>query len=372
MKKLIIVFGLLLVTGVAFGKPAYRQWKENKVDYSINRDKEVEGSYLRLGYMQVRHKTKKDGDFVVGWYLDTNRFNEGQVRIMVSVSASDKIDFSVGSNTVRYLSIGSGITNNVLLTNVSVSDGRYNYFADIGWVEASSLKGGTLFLISCFKDEGTWRLFDCIDIYSKWQKEEADRVLNAKVEARLQAEKKAEEDGINGVKKLINNKKYTVEYKANVDGQVIQVVDNDFSVNGSSLVMDLIMNRTNYQPKCIQFKVLTDKLNSFGYMDNVYIYTADGNMRLRGVMRNWFQPTINEYRTMGYKTYVLSWCNSSDFYHLNDMLKSGKPIKISFSGSANVTHTLTASERKALSDLLDVVFTRWQIDRKTATADWRD
>ena len=372
MKKLIIILGLLLATVTAFGKPAYKQWKKDKVDYSINRDKEVEGSYLRLGYMNVRHKTKKDGDFAVAWYLNTNQFVSGQVRIMVSVSASDEIDFSVGSNTVRYISIGSGITNNVLLTKVSVSDGRYNYFADIGWVEASSLKGGTLFLISCFKDEGSWRLFDCIDIYSKWQDAEAVRVLKAQADERLQVEERAKSEAMMRTKRVLNDKRYTVEYRAGVDANVVQVSYNNFTSSGTSLVMDLLLNRTNYTPKWIQFKVLTDNLNSFGYMNNVYIHTADGDMRLRGVMQNWFQPTINEYRTVGYKTYVYSWCNSSDFAHLNDMLMSGKPIKISFSGSANVTHTLTASERKALSDLLDVVFTSWQEDRKTFKAKWSE
>ena len=112
MKKLTLSLVLLITaTSVAFGKPAYKQWKWEKMDYSVNRDVEVEGSYLRFGYMSFRHKTKKDGNVYIGLFADTNRLTEGKVRIMVTASTSEKVDFSVGSNSVYLICIGAGVTN---------------------------------------------------------------------------------------------------------------------------------------------------------------------------------------------------------------------------------------------------------------------
>lgn len=197
-------------------------------------------------------------------------------------------------------------------------------------------------------------------------------IAKAEAKAKEDAKEKAEEEGLAKTKRLLNDKKYSVEYDAGADAIVVRVQDNEVNMKGTTLKFNLALNRTNYQPKYIQFRTYSADVNSFGLMQRATIYTADGSMCLRCVMQNYFSSTYNEYRTLGYKTFTLSWCNSGDFYHLNDLLKSGKTVEINFSGSASVSHTLTAGDRKALSDLLDVVFTRWQIDRKTATGDWSD
>ena len=409
MKKLIIIFGLLLATSVAFGKSAYKQWgKKATVEEWKTNDNT---SAYALPYLYAYKKGKKDGDMVLAVYVLTNDINQGSAHVMVTMSTSEPIDNEVGKNSVFIGSIqtnrekvggsssssmvapslGSAVvdlfssipkTVTTVVTNKQRSlsfvsngyeAGRYVYLAVFTNINPEALAYYQLYVEPSFKNPYMYcyNLYSIASQYREIVRNEESR-KEALVEAEKRAKEKAEADGINTVKRLLNDKRFKVEYEAGVDAMVVRVQNNDVNVDGTTLKMGLQLNRTNYKPNYIQFRVYSADVNSFGLMQNATIYTADGEMRLECIMQNYFAPTYNDYQTLGYKTFTLSWCNSKDFYHLNDMLKSGKPIKISFSGSANVTHTLTASERKALSDLLDVVFTRWQIDRKTATADWGD
>lgn len=415
MKKLILCLILLFtVTGVAFGKPAYKQWKEkalNKtlMDYTeamVTND--LKSGYLRLNAYIYNTSKKADGDMIISAYIFTNGVTDGKARVCVTVSTSEAIDFNVGQNKaiigdykVRYeerdnsaasltTSIFTAgwvdipdtktvsITNRVALYEAVFKEmrveggGQFNYNADFGVVDLLKIReaGYNIIVEPTFKNPIRVYIsfrngYDLMDTYKQ---------VIAKAEAKVKedAKEKAEAEGLAKTKRLLNDKKYNVEYEAGVDSMVVRVQGNDVNMQGETLKVGLQLNRTNYQPRYIQFRLFSSDGNTFGLMQRATIHTADGDMVLRCIMQNYYSPTYNEYRTLGYKTFTLSWCNSEDFYHLNDMLKSGKPIKISFSGSASVIHTLTASERKALSDLLDVVFTRWQIDRKTATGDWSD
>ena len=362
MKKLILSLVLLITaTSVGFGKPAYKQWKDyQKLD--SGGVSHGNGGILMLEYGLYGTGRDKDGNVMLAVYLNTNQIANGKVDVYCMASVTEAIDFSVGSNTVTFSTyVGR------LESKGQTDDGRYIYQVTFKDVDVELLNGGKVSFWAVYKIPVGMSVFT-FDFYKRWR----DDVIAREVKEREEAEAKAEVESLAKTKRLLNDKKYDVEYEAGVDALVVRVQDNNVNMQGETLKVGLQLNRTNYQPKFIQFRLYSADGNTFGLMQRAVIYTADGSMTLRCIMQNYFSPTYNEYRTIGYKTFTLSWCNSGDFYHLNDLLKSGKAVKISFSGSASVIHTLTASERKALSDLLDVVFTRWNVDRKTASGNWED
>lgn len=368
MKKLMIIFGLLLATSVAFGKPAYKQWKWEKMDYSVNRDVEVEGSYLRFGYMSFRHKTKKDGNVYIGLFADTNRLTEGKVRIMVTASTSEKVDFSVGSNSVYLICIGAGVTNTTPFKDVGVSDGRYSYFADVGWVDVRCLDTGTLFLKSFYKVADNFRLFDCLGLYKEWREEEVLRQRQSDVDAFIEYR-----DGLDDrYKALVKN--YEVKYNGAIGGYSIWSKKSK-SYTATRFAVCLSMKADGDMSfwrdsghdvhnvvRDIQFQLVIPQVVSY-FVDVGAIYTADGEYSLRYPF-SFYNGEMFTEQGMSKARYCFDVImtprvvkESGKLEYLNKMFSSGKPIFIEFRGKVvgSMKYQLTAQDIAQVKDLLKFV-----------------
>lgn len=141
MKKLIIILGLLLATSVAFGKPAYKQWKSDAYRQSWDSDDIVINGFLRLRADYFSDKKKPQDKVVIAYYIDTNKIDNGKVRLIITMLTSVPLDFSVGVNEAVFRKNNDEVTN-VLMGNERFVDGYYTYSANLGWVTTDDLKGG--------------------------------------------------------------------------------------------------------------------------------------------------------------------------------------------------------------------------------------
>ena len=142
MKKLILSLMLLImVTSMAFGKPAYKQWKSDAYRQSWDSDDVVINGFLRLRVDYFSDKKKPQDKVVIAYYIDTNQIDNGKVRLMITMLTSVHLDFSVGVNEAVFIKNNDEVTN-VLMGNERFVDGYYTYSADLGWVTTDDLKGG--------------------------------------------------------------------------------------------------------------------------------------------------------------------------------------------------------------------------------------
>ena len=126
MKKLVLILGLIIST-VAFGKPAYKQWKKSAVDFNrISSSSSMQvANFVNSEYVTV---IRKKSDWMsLALYISTNRLSDGVADVSVSLATTEPIDFSVGSNTIR-LQTTELCAKFKFITN---SNGVYSYRASI-------------------------------------------------------------------------------------------------------------------------------------------------------------------------------------------------------------------------------------------------
>lgn len=228
MKKLIIIFGLLLATITAFGKPAYKQWGKKATVVDIKEYKADQ--YFTMPYIYVYKKGKKDGDMVLSVSVITNDIAKKSVHPMVMLTTSEPIDFSVGQNSVFLGSIstnreevvdkagstalmlfsGGHITSDVKKTVTKVvtnkqrtlsfvsngyEAGRYTYMAVFTNINPEALAYYQIFVEPTFKNPymHSFNLYEVASVYRNivWQEEKRQEAL-AKAEAERQANEKVQ------------------------------------------------------------------------------------------------------------------------------------------------------------------------------------
>ena len=411
MKTLIIILGLLLATVTAFGKPAYKQWKEralNKkaLDYSkeeVNSD--VAHGYVRLDAYYYHTSKKADGDMIVSAHVFTNGITSGKARVTVTVSTSEEIDFGVGSNKViigayktemevrdnsgaqMAASIFSGgwvsvsdkktvwVTNRVVMYEADLKvmrvdgGGRFNYNADFGIVDLSAIrKAGYKIIV-----EPTFKNPTRVDIsfYNGYSLMDSYRQIVADAEAKAEADAKArnEANRINKAKQILNDKKYDVNFDGNYYAVSIPQSSADYKLsvdtvlNGGKYAAVVLGVDTNYYASVIDVKFLMKAVNNYDTMQKVIIYTADGELRLEKSFRGYYgvESQWGTLKSAGIPLLTYSFrlsYMSSDMPLMEKMLNSGKRITVRFVGSGagngDVYHTFTTSEIKTLKSLIGV------------------
>ena len=225
MKKLMIIFGLLLATGVAFGKPAYKQWGKNSVVEEW-KEYDIQGAYAPK-YLTAYKKGGKDGGMSVAVYVKTNNIAQKSVLVAVSLVTSEPIDFTVGDNFAFIGNIytneervrddageffGSfvGLTGDIYKTKKIVgtnnikmqafvengsSDGRYMYKAVFENINPEVLQCNWVYVMPTFKNPSMVR-FGAYEVYSQYasienDKKEAEKKAQALAEAEKQAKAEA-------------------------------------------------------------------------------------------------------------------------------------------------------------------------------------
>ena len=116
MKKLVLIL-VVILSSVAFGKPAYKQWTEKEVTNRFIRDYSVSGGYFSRGYYYTYDKKGKKGDMVTVLYVNTNDARNDKFTLMVTISTSEPIDFTVGGNEVSLGSVN-------YVTNIVADHGK--------------------------------------------------------------------------------------------------------------------------------------------------------------------------------------------------------------------------------------------------------
>lgn len=397
MKKSVLILGLIIST-VAFGKPAYKQWTEKEVINKFTTKRIFESGYFSRGYYYIYDKKGKKGDMVTTLFVNTNDARNDKFTLMVTVSTSEPIDFDVGDNevflcSVRYqtnvvahhgkragavfgMLVGANtdlldatqtnVTTNVLaLPNSGVKlvyngekSGRHTYSALLPDTDSNGMKQLDVLVTATFKYRGAL-VFSLKDYYHDFmylnQRNEEDRIKSER-EAILLARQKRAEDWtnahVNTAKSLMKN--FKTQYEGSMYRHSIWSKQGNYSTiyTGEHVRMTVTLDN-DYATDYLQIQLFTASGN-WGLMDNGAIYTADGSYTLTdtltsyGVVGKWGDLSLtHSQHTMNIDTLKMMT--------LEKMLNSGQPIKVQFSGNnaKTVTYTLNKSERVVLRELVN-------------------
>lgn len=397
MKKLVIILWLIIST-VAFGKPAYKQWTAKEVTNRFITEYSVSGVYYSRGYYYTYDKKGKKGKMLTALYLNTNDARNNRFAFTVTVTTSEPIDFTVGGNEVALGSVNY-VTNIVadhgkragavfgMMAGVNVGDveavktnittnaytvpdsivklaykgeqsGYYVYTASLPYVDANGMKQLAVLVSASFK-YGDALIFPLKDYYDDFiklnQRDEADRIKSEREAILLARQKRAEDwtnSHVNTAKSLMKN--FDTQYEGSMNRHSIWSKNGNYSTTytGEHVRMTVTLDY-NYVADFLQIQLFTASGN-WGLMDNGAIYTADGSYTVSqklttyGVVGKWGDLSLtHSQHTMNIET--------RHAMTLEKMLNSGQPIKVQFSGNnaKTVTYTLNKSERAVLMELVN-------------------
>ena len=347
MKKLALILGLIIST-VAFGKPAYKQWKKERVDFKrLSSPSSLQVvNFVNSEYVTVMHK--KSDWMSLALYISTNRLSDSVADVVVSLATSEPIDFSVGSNTIRLQSTELYATFK-FITNSSRS---YSYKASITNVSLDDVfkSYGLVHVYSAFKYPALINLttdgyFTRLKNDMEKEREEQAKELNLKQNHNRFEELK---------------KKYTIKYNSGVNGfEVWSKKPGHDTGEHARFCLNVVYEHDKYRVQFMQFQVLTPQYYP-SYMQTGAIHTEDGSHVIRRMLGGssigelgWLRNGAVQY---GFNYYIL-YGRSNNLANLEALLNSGKKIYITFSGSGveTVSHWLYGVELEQLKDLIKFI-----------------
>lgn len=348
MKKLVIILGLIISTTVAFGKPAYKQWKKSAVDFNrISSSSSVQvANFVNNEYITA---IRKKSDWMsAALYISTNRLADGVADFSVSLVVTEPIDFSVGSNTIR-------LQNTELCAKfkfITNSNGVYSYRASITNVSLDDIfeSYGVVLMYPTFKYPAVISLTTAAyvrQLKNDMEKEREEQAKKLKI--------KQNQDRFEELKK-----RYEIKYNSGVNGfEVWSKKPGHNTGEHARFCLNVVYEDDKYRVQFIQFQVLTPKYYP-SYMQIGAIHTEDGSHVIRRILGGssigelgWLRDGAVQYMF----NYYILYGRSDNLSDLEALANSGKKIYITFSGSGaeTVSHWLYGVELEQLKDLIKFI-----------------
>lgn len=349
MKKLVLILWLIIST-VAFGKPAYKQWKKERVDFkrlSSSSSLQV-ANFYNCEYVTVMNK--KSDWMSLALYISTNRLSDGIADVFVSLATTEPIDFSVGTNTIRLQSTELRASFK-FITNIN---GVYSYRASITNVSFDDIikSHGLVHVGPTFKYPALINL--TTDGYFGRLKNDMEK----------EREKQAKELKIkqNNDRFEALKKRYEVRYSASLNGYEVYSKKGSHGDGLHARFGLLVKHDTDdmYKSSYIQFMVLKWQV----YPDIMSVgafYTEDGKYVIRKPIGNGYVGELGWKRPNGQVQYMFNYYilydKSDNLQYLEKMINSGKKLYIEFGGQGAeaIKHWLYGVEIEQLKDLIKFI-----------------
>lgn len=390
MKKLTLSLVLLITaTSVAFGKPAYKQWKKGsyEIDGKSVTEGELRGMITNRDLCQTEYMiyNKSDNEDAMQVYLQYY-IESHQIRLVIQVVTPEEIDFKVGKNIIELIENGD-VVKRVKLSQMTIDGVKQNiYLAEICSVDTrlpyqiKNLSSGHTYVrlfkvyklpghVSMSLRNGEWA-------YNTWMNNKVNQA-NAEREALKRAEDMpfiTYRDGLSNRYEALK-KNYNVQYSGTsgvfsiwskkpapstatrFDVCVIMKSDSDMKFWRDT------GNEEHLVAGAIQFQLIYPQF--MPYAVNVgAIYTEDGMYSLRYPFNFQLGDSFNE-QGMKKSRYAIQVVmtprivkESDKFESLNKLFNSGKPIYIEFRGDmiSPMKYQLTEQDIVRVKDLLKFIY----------------
>lgn len=349
MKKLVIILWLIIST-VAFGKPAYKQWKKERVDFkrlSSSSSLQV-ANFYNCEYVTVMNK--KSDWMSLALYISTNRLSDGIADVFVSLATTEPIDFSVGTNTIRLQSTELRASFK-FITNIN---GVYSYRASITNVSFDDIikSHGLVHVGPTFKYPALINLttdgyFGRLENEMEKEREEQAKILKIK----------QNRDRFEALKK-----RYNIKYSATLNGYEVYSKKANYGTGLHARFGLLVREDTSglYEVSYLQFMLLNWQVVPY-IMSVGAFYTEDGEYVIRRPLGTgyvgelgWKRP--NGQVQYGFNYYIL-YGKSDNLQYLEKMVNSGEKLWLEFGGQGveTIKHWLYGVEIIDLKDLINFI-----------------
>lgn len=393
MKKLVIILWLIIST-VAFGKPAYKQWSKSSVKEEFKKlDTSVAGVYAPE-YIYSYKKGKKDGSMSTAVYVYTNRLSYDKADVVAVLMTSEPIDFSVGKNSVflgrimtnkqsgetssvtpssagsLVYTIAKAVPKTVVTTNKQLTasfvsnglvDGFYQYAVRISNLHPETFAYVDFFIEPSFKNPYTYK-FDLSEVARQYWRVRSDKKQAEEDRVLAEQKKKADIKAGQNARFEALKKRYTVKYSATLNGYEVYSKKGGHG-DGLHARFGLLVNQDTdgtYKASYLQFMVL--QWQTFPSIMSVgAFYTEGGEYVIRKPIGNGYVGELGWKRPNGQVQYMFNYYilydKSDNLQYLEKMINSGKKLYIEFGGQGEETikHWLYGVEIEQLKDLVNFI-----------------